>query len=123
MQHKAALELAALAIREKVCPICTHRPPHSETLPPNVARTCEPTCTIFLNLPQMMRAAGIAAPSQSSDEVLREYVCPACHASVSAGDYCAEHVARTCPLSIYSAEVLDVLQRLKHAPALSILKD
>lgn len=120
MQHKAALELATMAIREKVCPICTHRPPHSETLPPTVARSCEPTCTIFLNLPQMLRAAGLADPAQSADDVLREYVCPACHASVSAGDYCAEHVARTCPLSIYSAEVLNILQRLKHAPALSI---
>jgi hypothetical protein len=123
MQHKAALELAKMAVREKVCPICTHRPPNSETLPPTVARSCEPTCTIFLNLPQMLRAAGLADPAQSPDEVLRQYVCPSCHASVSAGDYCAEHVARTCPLSIYSADVLDLLQRLKHAPALAIAKD
>jgi hypothetical protein len=112
------MELAQLAVREKVCPICTHRPPHSETLPPSVARSCEPTCTIFLNLPHMLRAAVLADAAQSPDEVLREYVCPACHASISAGDYCAEHIARTCPLSIYSAEVLDILQRLKHAPAL-----
>ena len=123
MQHKQALELAQMAVREKVCPICTHRPPGSETLPPSVARSCEPGCTIFLNLHQMMRAAGIADPSAAPDDVLREYVCPACSASVSAGDYCAEHLARTCPLSCYSAEVLDILQRLKHAPALSILKD
>ena len=119
MQHKAALELAAMAVRERVCPICTHRPPHSETLPPNVPRSCEPTCTIFLNLSSMLRAAGLATPDQAPDDILREYVCPACHASLSAGDYCAEHLARTCPLSIYSAEVLDILQRLKHAPARS----
>ena len=122
MQHKAALELATMAVREKVCPICTHRPPHSETLPPTVARTCEPTCTIFLNLPQMLRAAGLADPSQSPDDVLRQFVCPACHASPSAGDFCAEHLARTCPLSIYSAEVLDLLQRLKHSPSVTNVK-
>lgn len=123
MQHKRSLELAQMAVREKVCPICTHRPPQSEMLAPSVPRACEPTCTIFMNLPQMMRAAGIADPSAAPDDILRDYVCPACRASVSAGDYCAEHVARTCPLSCYSAEVLDVLQRLKHAPALSIPTD
>ncbi|HTL28656.1 MAG TPA: hypothetical protein VL282_05540 [Tepidisphaeraceae bacterium] len=113
--HKPILELAQLAVREKICPICAHRPHGSETLGPTVARSCEPACTIFLNLAQMLRAAGLADPAASPDEVLRNYVCPACRASLSAGDYCAEHLARTCPLSCYSAEVLEILQRLKHA--------
>jgi len=56
MQHKPSIEIAKFAVRQKICPKCYQRPHGSEKLGPMVARSCEPTCTIFLSLNQMQRA-------------------------------------------------------------------
>ena len=111
MQHVTKLDLFARALRSRICTKCYQRPAHSETMPPSAARICEPTCPIFMNLPKVV---GLAArpPTQISTELLvRHVVCQACTASTSAGDYCADGLARTCPLSRYHQDVIDVLRR------------
>jgi hypothetical protein len=111
MQHVDKLELFARALRSRICTKCYQRPPLSETMPPSAPRVCEPTCPIFMNLPKLV---GLAArpPTQISTELLvRNVVCQTCKAAPSAGDYCADGLARTCPLSRYNQDVIDVLKR------------
>jgi hypothetical protein len=50
--------------------------------------------------------------SAAPDDVMRNVICGSCNASASAGDYCAEALARICPLSRYGAEVLMILEDL-----------
>jgi len=112
MQHKPVLEVAKLAVRSTICPKCYQRPFGSESLGPAVARSCEPRCSIFLSLPQIETAIEQADPNLSPDGVMRRFVCQTCTASPTAGDYCAEGLARTCPLSRYAGELLQVLSSI-----------
>ena len=115
MHHLPVLEaeLCKRAVREAVCPRCTQRPPHSEHLGPEVPRSCEPTCTIFLNLPTLQEAVEKRLPVLDwADRAIRSVACSSCQASPSAGDFCSEFFARTCPLSRYGREVIDLLQRV-----------
>jgi NADPH-dependent glutamate synthase beta subunit-like oxidoreductase len=113
MQHLEKLDLCRRAVRSRVCVKCYQRPLHSDAWGPADARPCEGGCPIFQNLPHLI---GLAVqrrvdPAVSTEKRIRDVVCSACAASPSAGDYCAESLARTCPLSRYNQEVLDVLKR------------
>lgn len=116
MKHAAPLEVAQAAIRSRVCPHCYQRPAGSEALGPTVPRACEGECTIFTNLPTLLRIAqGIHEPTISRyDRAIAGLICKRCDASPTAGDYCSERTIRECPLSRYSGDVVDVLERLPH---------
>jgi len=110
MQHKETLDVVKYAIRARICTKCWQRPPHSETLGPLVARKCEPHCTIFTNLAQLHTALLLAPACLSADEVMHHFICPTCRASPSAGDYCADGMTRTCPLSRYGEDLRQILE-------------
>ena len=116
MQHKPPLEVAKLAIRAKVCPKCYDRPAGSESLGPEVARTCEPQCTIFLSLSKLLSAVEERS-KLSTEQVVHNVVCQTCTSSISAGDYCADYLTRSCPLSRYAADVLTVLDKIQDQSA------
>src|SRR3954468_17601091 len=105
MQHKTSLDVARFALRLKICQQCSQRPPHSESLGPFERRECEPRCTIFQNLPALQEAVAIAPAELSGDQLMRRFICPACQCSPSAGDFCADGLARICPLSRYAGDV------------------
>ena len=113
MQHLPTLEVAQSAIREKVCTRCYQRPAGSEKWDHTVERPCQPTCTIFAGLPNLLIAVRKAAADASPDQIMRAFVCPTCTASPTAGDFCVEGAARTCPLSRYGGEVLQLLDDLR----------
>jgi hypothetical protein len=48
----------------------------------------------------------------SIEPALRNNVCNHCTLSRTAGDYCSELLARTCPLSRYALDVVQLLERL-----------
>jgi hypothetical protein len=60
-----------------------------------------------------MALATIEAPELSPDTLIRRAVCQTCRASLSAGDYCAEHLTRVCPLSRYAGQVIQILEDLQ----------
>jgi hypothetical protein len=114
MQHIATNELAKRAIRGQICVKCYQRPVNSESLPPTHPRSCEPTCPIFDSLRTMQEI--VQRDDRQLDSIesaLRTIVCSHCKLSPTAGDYCSESLARTCPLSRYALEVVAVLQRLQ----------
>ena len=113
MQHVDKLELFARAMRSRICTKCYQRPALSETMPPSAPRACEPTCPIFMNLPKLVGLAARPQVQISTELLVRHAVCQACKASSSPGDYCAEGMARTCPLSRYGSLVLEVLGKVK----------
>jgi len=113
MQHLAKIELIDRGIREAVCVKCTQRPAGSEKLSPSVARECEPDCTIFKNLPELIRATVKTDGTTGSYEgKIRNFVCAVCDASPTSGDYCTDGMARTCPLSLYGGEVVAMIEQL-----------
>lgn len=111
--------VARRALRARLCPTCRFRPAGSETLPPSVARACEPTCAIFVNLESLMRIADKPDWSRDFERAITEQICQHCKLVESAGDYCADRFARTCPLSCYAPSVLEALEALaaRHARA------
>jgi hypothetical protein len=42
---------------------------------------------------------------------MRDLICAHCKATPTAGDFCVEGQTRTCPLSRYAKQVIDVLDR------------
>jgi hypothetical protein len=46
------------------------------------------------------------------ERAIREGVCQQCTATPSAGDYCADRLACTCPLAVQAAKVLEVFESL-----------
>jgi hypothetical protein len=113
MQHKSTEELTRAAIRARICRKCSHRPRGSEALDPMTPRACQPRCTIFIALPQILDAWE-AAPEMVADELVQRFICPTCKNSSAAGDFCPEHLARTCPLSAYAGDVIDTLEHMRH---------
>jgi hypothetical protein len=110
--HKNRFELAQLAIRARICTKCYQRPAGSEHMAATQVRSCEPTCTIFLGLPKLVGETAHGPLDEAPDEAMRRHVCPTCHASASAGDYCSDRLHRTCPLSRYGSDVLQILEDL-----------
>lgn len=106
--------IAKSAIRSGVCTTCYQRPPLSETLGPQTPRQCEPTCPVFryLDALEMIAMDSAGAPG-TVEHAMREQVCSTCDLSPTAGDYCAEMEARTCPLSRYATRVLQILEDLQ----------
>jgi hypothetical protein len=111
--HKTRFELSKLAIRARICTQCYQRPLGSEHLDSTKPRTCEPTCTIFLGLPKLIGAVAHGPLDEPADDAMQRLVCPTCHASASAGDFCVDRLDRTCPLSRYGADVIRVLEDLQ----------
>ena len=112
--HKNRFELAKLAIRTRICTKCYQRPPGSEQWSAAEVRPCQAACTIFLGLPKLIGATTHGPLDESPDEAMEKHVCPTCHASPSAGDFCTDRLDRSCPLSRYGADVLQILEDLGH---------
>src|SRR5688572_20033376 len=103
MLHLPMIDVMRRAIRERVCTGCFMRPAGSEQLGPNVPRECERACTVFVNLVPLRKIAAAMEARDGSpglfERAIRDSVCARCsHAVASGGDYCAEHLAETCPL-------------------------
>src|SRR5688572_3536183 len=118
MKHLAMLEMTKRAVRSRICTQCYQRPHGSEKLEASVPRECEPQCTIFMNLSRIAAAVfARATENRSGDDVMRTLVCSECSACPSAGDFCSERLARTCPLSRYNSQLLTILEQLRdHHP-------
>jgi len=117
MQHLQLLDVAARAARERICTQCYQRPPGSESLHPDVPRVCEPKCPVFVHLPKLLKMAHEpAAQPASPEQIVRGAICQKCALSPTAGDFCSEYFARTCPLSRYSADLISVLAHVRELP-------
>jgi hypothetical protein len=112
------IDVMRRAIRERVCTGCFMRPAGSELLGPEVPRACEGACTIFMNVVPLRK---IAAAMEAHDEspglferAIRDSICSRCSLAIaSGGDYCAEHLAETCPLAVYGQRVIETLDRVR----------
>jgi hypothetical protein len=51
------------------------------------------------------------------ETAFRDHICQTCPASPTAGDYCYENLARSCPLSRCAGEVVDLVQHLDRSSA------
>ena len=113
MQHIPISEVERRLVRDIACMSCYQRPEGSEALGPEVARSCEDTCPLFFHLPKLVAMANqIGERPGECEHAVKDKVCQGCCLKESAGDYCADYGARTCPLSRYSAAVISRLQRL-----------
>jgi hypothetical protein len=113
MQHQPIMDVLRRAIRAKVCTTCYQRPPGSEALASDVPRACEGLCPIFVSAPRLVNVAVICARAPVSyEQSLRDLVCARCTIAPTAGDYCADFQARTCPLSRYAREVLAIIEQV-----------
>lgn len=115
MQHLPTLEVMKRSVRAAVCPRCTQREPAGEWPHLEQPRPCEPTCTIFQNLPRLrLIVHRIHSDSMAPyEEAMREMICQSCHNNATAGDYCAPRTTRDCPLSRYADLVVDALERIE----------
>jgi hypothetical protein len=119
MQHVPLQSVTSRAIRSKICTQCYQRPAGSEAWEPHFARPCESECAILRNLPKLEQiAAQVNDPGLDAYEAaVRQLVCQRCTLSATAGDFCVEHATRTCPLSRYLGDVIEVLGRVPKAMA------
>ena len=118
MQHLPPLEVARRALRAAICPACYQRPPHSESLPPSYARSCEPRCALFQYVGELQAIAHSSDADSSAvhlDVVIRDRICNDCCNHATAGDYCGERLNATCPLSRFAPQAITVLQVLAEA--------
>ena len=116
MRHMPTIDVARRLAREVACTQCYQRPPASEALGPEVPRSCEGVCPLFFNLPTLLGLARRVDDTPGACETaVRQTVCGRCRLTPTAGEYCADYAARTCPVSRYSAEVVAAIQRLPHA--------
>ena len=118
MQHLPPLEVARRALRASICPACYQRPPHSESLPPAFARSCEPRCALFEQVAALQAIAHATEVDRSParlDVLIRKQVCNNRCIHPTAGDYCGERLNATCPLSRFAPQAIAVLQVLAEA--------
>jgi hypothetical protein len=54
------------------------------------------------------------ADLQTYEAAVRGHICQACKLTPTAGEYCAAHMTRTCPLSRYLGDIVQVLSRIPH---------
>ena len=107
------LDQARQRLRVEVCPQCYQRWP-GQLADPRQPRACEPTCTIFASMPQLLIAALECSPATTAESAVRRYVCMACLASPTSGtDFCSDRMTRTCPLSRYASQVLSLLKEVQ----------
>ena len=113
MQRHSTTDVLKRAIRAKVCTQCYQRPAGSESLPSDMPRTCEPLCPIFRNVPRIISLATACVDAPASYEnLLKQLVCAHCTVAPSSGEYCSEYNARTCPLSRYARDVLQLIDQI-----------
>jgi hypothetical protein len=120
MQHLSSPEVAKRALRAAVCPACYQRPPHSETLPPAFARSCEPRCALFEYVGALQQIAQRTDADSSPvhlDVVIRDEVCNKRCTHPTAGDFCRDRLNATCPLSRFAPQAVAILQVLAEAVA------
>ena len=124
MRHPLTLDMLHRLIRATICPKCDARPKGSDSWGASAPRACEPACPLFIHLPGLTRIASFGAergapPPAGYEDAIRETVCSACHLNPSAGEYCHAFLARTCPVSVFGAEVIAALTELmarRHEP-------
>ena len=114
MERHTTDDVLRRAVRARVCPTCYQRPKGRDFDPPHVARTCEPLCPIFLNLPRLVEVAAVCASAPVSfEQSVKDLICARCTLAPSSGEYCAEYMARTCPLSRYARDVLELVDAVQ----------
>lgn len=117
MNHRKASNIDSIkrAIRGSVCAVCYQRPRGSESLGNNVPRACEPACPIFNRLPDLYRIAvhDDTARAGELEQRIRSAICSACSLAPTAGEFCAEYQNRTCPLSRFAVEVVQLIETLR----------
>jgi len=111
------LDVARRAIRKEICTICSDRPACSEGQGPECVRPCEGGCSIFVNLPVLLRIVHrVHTPTLGGYErAMRELICQRCELSPTAGDYCGRRSDESCQLARYEGQVVDVLERVDRA--------
>ena len=113
MRHLPISDVTLRLVREVACTRCSDRPPGSESLGPEVARACEGACPLFFHLPTLVRLAPEVGDEPGAFEAaVTSRVCGGCQLRPTRGDFCADYLARTCPVSRYSGDVLAALRRL-----------
>ncbi len=117
MRHLPMIDVMKRAVRETVCTRCFMRPAGSEELPPDVPRGCEGECTIFANMAPLRKIAASMEDDQRGlfERAIQNMICAKCKLAVSGGDFCAAHLAETCPLSVYGSDVIRALDRVREA--------
>ena len=116
MWHLPLNEIASRVAREVACARCSDRPSGSEALGPEVPRSCEVRCPLFVHLPKLIAlAATVGDQPGDCDRGVRDVVCATCRLRPAAGEFCPDYGARSCPLSRYSGDVLAALQRVVSA--------
>lgn len=106
--------LATAAIREQICPTCERRPPGSESLPADAARSCEAQCDLFVYLPrltELVRRFG-GEPPCGYESAVRSLPCVAC----TSGEPVACPAPCPRPLNRYAAEALAVVESIEKDP-------
>src|SRR6186997_827022 len=100
MQKVQILNLMRRALRGEICVDCWQRPPGSEKLGNDLARTCEVHCPIFKQLPRLQSVARqVKSPSLAPYQLaVLNRICQKCDSTPTAGDYCHEQLNRSCPL-------------------------
>ena len=114
MQHRLRQDVVKRGVRAQVCTKCYQRPAGSEGLPASVSRSCEPGCTVFLNLEQLGRQVEEKGPTalEPWENSIQNVVCQHCLRAPSGGDYCNEGLTRSCPLSRYARDVVTIVQQV-----------
>jgi hypothetical protein len=115
MQQPKLLDVMRRALRADICVHCWKRPPGSESLKPAIPRSCELHCGIFKDLPRLQSIARqVKSPSLAPYQLaVLNRVCQKCDTSPTAGDYCHENLTRSCPLSRYLGEVMQVIEKVQ----------
>src|SRR5215204_5594330 len=112
MRHLPVYEIAHRLARQVACTQCYQRPTGSEALGPDVPRECEATCSLFFHLPTLVKAARHLGDGPGAcEKALMDCVCATCRLRPTAGPFCADYAARTCPVSRYGADVIASLER------------
>lgn len=102
-------------LREAICVKCVFRPAGSDVLPGTMPRECEPKCQVFANVPQLIRVAlGTRGSTMGPYErACQDLVCSQCQASPTHGDYCSERATERCPLAMYLADAVEVIEGMR----------
>jgi len=119
MQHEKLLEVIRRAVRTEICPTCFKRGPledgtNSTTPSPQIARRCEPTCNIMLNLRPLQKLAqqSLHDDDLSLEDLILQNICQKCESDTTSGDYCRDRTTRECPLSRYAFDVMNILEKV-----------
>ena len=111
-----SLEVLQHEMRRRVCSGCRWRPRHSDALGPEVARSCEPTCSVFRNLPELARTALLLDPMlRPVEQTLRRHIADICATPRKTGGETVAAPPADCPLTRYQDEVVRTIAWYVHA--------